>query len=76
MYLQKVKNKKNLEVTDEKSRVRIRIRSRGYESANPDPYQNATDPQHCIYQLWTHNKRVTVRVDNTKPAKKNLEKPT
>jgi hypothetical protein len=44
MYLQKVTG--ILQVTDEKSRIRIRksvVRSR---SSDPDLYQNVTDPEH------------------------------
>jgi hypothetical protein len=42
-----------LKVTDENSRIRSRIRSHGsvsqrYEYAEPDPYQNVTEPQHCF----------------------------
>ncbi len=33
-----------LKATDENSMIRIRIR----KSVDPDPYQNATDPQHCL----------------------------
>jgi hypothetical protein len=49
-----------LKVTDENSKIRSRIRR--YGSADPDPYQNVTDPQHwqmlctvascyCLYAL-------------------------
>ncbi len=38
-----------LKVTDENSR--IRILSQRYGSADPDPYQNVTDPQHCFQVL-------------------------
>jgi hypothetical protein len=58
-YLQKVIRKKirkiysfldSLKATDEKSR--IRIRSKRYRSADPDPCQNVTDPQHCLGQIF------------------------
>jgi hypothetical protein len=32
-----------LVVTDEKSRIRIR------KSADPDPFQNVMDPEHCFF---------------------------
>jgi hypothetical protein len=51
-----------LKVTDENSRTRIRIRihqsEQKYVSADPDPYQNFVDPQHCkcnytLSRLWS-----------------------
>ncbi len=58
MYFQKEKGKTNLEiffigilkVTDEKSRIRSLIRQR-YGTADPDPYQNVTDMEHCLKQM-------------------------
>jgi len=43
---QKKLRRKNIDYfsTEEKSRIRIRIRN----SEDPDPYQNDTDPEHCI----------------------------
>jgi hypothetical protein len=67
MYLQKVISKKNikrkklifvdvLKVTDENSRIRIRTNygsiSSSYGSADLDPYQNFTDPQHCCKTIF------------------------
>jgi hypothetical protein len=51
MYLQNVISKKTffvdvLQVTDENSRIRIRIQCQTYGSADPDPYQNFMYPQH------------------------------
>ena len=43
-----------LKVTEERSRIRSWIRSRihtsryGLGDPDPDPHQNATDPQHCL----------------------------
>jgi hypothetical protein len=46
-----------LKVADEKSRIpRSRFESGSihwYRSTDPDPYQNATDPQHCIRPAFT-----------------------
>jgi hypothetical protein len=46
-----------LEATEEKIRIRILIRIRRrigmvikeYESADPNPFQNVTVPEHCLY---------------------------
>jgi hypothetical protein len=72
MYFQKVIpmqtnfKKKNLfclhlEPVTKKSRIRIRMRTVGqrYGLADPDPYQNVTDPRHW----YTHN---TVSLRKTK----------
>jgi hypothetical protein len=44
-----------LKVTYENYRIRIQIRIRSvgqrYESADPDPYQNVTDPQHWLRSI-------------------------
>ncbi len=37
-----------LKVNGKRSRIRVRIRSQRYGSADPEPYQNVTDPEHCI----------------------------
>ncbi len=56
-YSKKQKNLKKrifvsiLKVTDEKTR--IRIRNQVYGSKDPDPYQNATDPEHCIIRIFS-----------------------
>jgi hypothetical protein len=46
-----------LEVTEERSRIRswIRIRSvsQRYRSADPEPHQNVTNPQHCRKYFYT-----------------------
>jgi hypothetical protein len=36
-----------MKVTDEKSRILIRIRNPGYGSKDPDKFQNVRDPEHC-----------------------------
>jgi hypothetical protein len=57
MYLKKVKSKKMdkkvfyvdvLKVTDERAGSGAGSDSKRYGSADPDPYQNVTDPEHCI----------------------------
>jgi hypothetical protein len=46
----------SLKVTEEMSRIRIRRQygagsiSQSYGSADPDPHQNVTDPQHLFYR--------------------------
>ncbi len=54
-------------VTDENSRIRIRIESGSvsqmYGSADPDPYQNVTEPQHCFKRLWIDMIDVRVILD-------------
>ncbi len=54
MYLQLVISRKTfltivdvLKDIDENSRIRSRIISQRHGSADPDPYQNVKDPQHC-----------------------------
>jgi hypothetical protein len=34
--------------TDEYTRIRSRIRNPVYGSKDPDPFQNVTDPEHCV----------------------------
>jgi hypothetical protein len=58
MYLHYVISKENkekivffvgvLKATDEKSRIRTGDISQRYVSADPDPYQNVTDPEHWV----------------------------
>ncbi len=44
-----------LEVTDEKSRIRIRKSS--VRIQDPDPYKNVTDPEHCWQAFVLHEKK-------------------
>jgi hypothetical protein len=60
----------HLECPEEKRRIRSRIRipivNQWYESADPDPYQNVTDPQHC----WKKDKTVSI-LFYSKPTSNN-----
>jgi hypothetical protein len=63
-----------LEVTDEKSRIRSRIRSgigcvnQVTGSKDPDPYQNVTDPEHWVKE------RTEIKGIQLAQRKKQLEK--
>jgi hypothetical protein len=57
MYLQKkVKTLGILSATDEKSRIWIRKLVVQYGSADPNPYQNVSDPQHMYRYLYWYDR--------------------
>jgi hypothetical protein len=41
-----------LKDTNEKSRIQIRIINPVYESKDPSPSQNVTDPEHCFEETF------------------------
>jgi hypothetical protein len=47
----KTYSRKNLRATGEKSKLRIGSVLQWRGSADPEPYQNVTDPEHCFKPL-------------------------
>jgi hypothetical protein len=60
-----------LKVTDENSRIAAGsgagsesgFVSLGYGSADPDPYQNVMDPQHCFLKIMIKSRNVEISVN-------------
>ncbi len=57
MYLQKVISKGTLK------RAVSGSFSKRYVSEDPDPYQNITDPEHCLYNKTHHTKGFTLNIN-------------